>query len=148
MDKLKSSAKSIASGGGAKNYMGQIFAILFGALMGVIVNFVLSYIFSIIVYPATDKKGTDGNYSDPVGMHTLYIDGVSVYPFQNVNGQYYMYYNELIEVLSTIALLVTKKYWFVIGYFAGWYSAGYFGLYRMLKLPIGARDVPYTVATT
>lgn len=90
----------------------------------------------------TDAKNPDGTYTNPTGQHTLFLDGFSIYPFQNVQGHYYMYYDDVILLISTVGLLLTKKVWFVLGYFVGWYFSGYFGVYRLLKLPVGVRDNP------
>lgn len=139
---LKNKAGNLASGG--NSWKSRIIAMLFGLAVGVGVDLLLQYIFTMYVYPATDEKLPDGSYAMAAGQHTLFIDNISIYPWQNVQGHYYMYFDDLILLASTVILLFTKKFWFVIGYFAGWYTSGYMHLYTTLKLPVGIRDVPYS----
>jgi hypothetical protein len=120
-------------------------AVLFGVAMGVLVDLGLNYIFTQYVYPMTDEKNPDGTYKMGLGQHSLFIKDFTIFPDQYVSvggtTTYYMYYDDFILLLSTIALLFTKKVWFVLGYFIGWYSSSYGNLYTLLKLPIGSRDV-------
>ena len=146
--KVQSGAKTLAGGGGIGGWKGgwkgKLLAVLFGALVGVLVDLGLNYIFTMFVYPMTDEKDQSGNYTQEVGRHSLFIRDFSIFPSQYVSvggtTTYYMYYDDLILLLSTILLLMTRKIWFVIGYFIGWYASSYTYLYTKLRLPIGVRD--------
>lgn len=143
--KIKSGASSVA--GGSKlggGWKGRILAMVFGAIIGVLVDLGLNYVFTMYVYPMTDEKDASGTYTQDIGRHTLFIKDLTIFPSQYVTvGEstiYYMYYDDLILLISTVLLLMTRKIWFVLGYFIGWYAASYTHLYTALKLPIGIRD--------
>lgn len=136
-------AKSLAAGG--SSWKSRIMAILFGYAMGVLIDLGINYIFTQYVYPMTDVKDGSGAYVEPLGRHTLFIKDFTIFPdqFVSVGGvtTYYMYFDDLILLISTAAMLLTRKVWFVLGYFLGWYSSSYLNFYTLLGLPIGPRDV-------
>jgi hypothetical protein len=57
-------------------------------------------------------------------------DEFSIYP----NGTS-LYVEDVILILATVGLLLSKKLWLVLGFFLGWYGSNYMGLYDALSLP-------------
>ena len=89
-----------------------------GAAIGAIVSIVMHYIqlFVINKYMAAYAK----------------FDGYSIYPNQTVKA---IYVEDIVLILATVGLLFSKKLWFTVGFFLGWYGSNYMGFYTALGLP-------------
>ena len=89
-----------------------------GAAIGAVVSLVMHYIqlFVINKYAAAYAK----------------FDGFSIYPNQTVNA---LYVEDVVLIIATVAMLMTKKLWLTLGFFVGWYASNYMGFYTALGLP-------------
>lgn len=91
-----------------------------GAALGVIIDLVLEYLMR--------------NYINGWLATQTYIpqriDGIGIFP-----NSTFLSYDDLALLISTIVLLFTKRLWLVVGYFIGWYSSSYLGLYTAMGLP-------------
>jgi hypothetical protein len=47
----------------------------------------------------------------------------------------WMAWDDVILLIITVALLLTRKIWFVLGFFLGWYFSSYMNLWGALGLP-------------
>jgi len=119
--RIKEGVKEIQSTQGLKRVavnMGM------GATIGFIFNLILTYIHLQIAVAVG-------------GLKNLYVVGFSIYPDHlDIDGNPYIYYAEILQIIVTVFLLTTKKLWFVVGFFLGWYFSGYLGLYDALGLPV------------
>jgi len=99
-----------------------------GVALGAIVDLILAYIMINIVEPAMGVKATR-------------IYGFSIFPnFNDTNPdtgnmEPYMPYDDILQIIICVLLLMSKKLWLVIGYFVGFYATSYMGLYYSLDLP-------------
>lgn len=100
-----------------------------GYAVGTIVDLILCYIFTNFVYPAV---------KDPETGAIPRFEGFSIFPNSYYtdaagNNVYYMHYDDLLLLIVTVILLFTKKLWFVVGFFMGWYFSSYMNLYGALE---------------
>jgi hypothetical protein len=118
-----------------------------GAAIGVIAKLALEAIMWFGLGNALDKAG----YSCLVGFK-IYPNATQYRTWDNTTQQYVLHtgdfiaWDDLALLLITILLLFTRKLWFVIGFFAGWYSSGYFNLYDSLGLPHAVPDLTKPLA--
>lgn len=74
------------------------------------------------------------------------LEGFTIFPsntsYQKWNGQAYetkqglwMAWDDVILLVITVAMLFSKKFWLVIGFFIGWYSSSYMNLSGSLGIP-------------
>ena len=96
-----------------------------GTAIGAIVSLVITYIMMHFIEPALG------------GEANTRIVGFSIYPnmVDATTGTPYMHYDDVLLLIVTIMLLISKKLWLVVGFFLGWYSSRYLGLYSALGLP-------------
>ena len=108
-----------------------------GAVIGVVAD---------LAFQAVWTLGGVGEMLNKAGYPCLV--GFSVYP---QNTQYmawnpttkayemkqgaWMAWDDVILLVITVALLLTKKVWFVLGFFLGWYASSYMNLWGALGLP-------------
>jgi len=123
--KVKAGVKEVQSVQGLKR-VALDFGV--GVALGAIVDLILAAIMINIIEPTFGKKAT-----------RLY--GFSIFPnFNDTNPdtgkeEPYMPYDDILQIVITLLLLTSKKFWLVIGYFVGFYSASYTGMYYVLGLP-------------
>lgn len=126
--RIKEGVKQIQSLEGAQRVVVNLGI---GAAVGAIAQIILTYIMMSFVYPLFQKPE----------MPPPCIQGFSIFPNQfgfdlEGNKIYYTTFTDIILIIATVAMLVSKKFWIVIGFFIGWYSSTYFGLYEALGLPV------------
>lgn len=98
-----------------------------GALMNVGVGFAIGALTALVV------RAIFVYLLNPIlGTNNKINTGFSIYPNQT---EQVIYFEDLVLIGSTVALLLTKRFWLVIGHFAGWYSSNYLGLWTALGLP-------------
>lgn len=60
------------------------------------------------------------------------IDGFKIYPNAPTNS---VYVEDIILILLSISMLLTKKIWLTLGFTGGWWISGYMGFYDAISLP-------------
>lgn len=108
-----------------------------GAILGVIVDLVLQAIWVL---------GGVGDMLNKAGYPVL--AGVKIFPQDTAYGKWnpttktndliqgdFICWDDVILIIITLALLLSKKVFFVIGFFLGWYFSSYLGLWQALGLP-------------
>jgi len=96
-----------------------------GAAIGAIVSLVITYLMMHFIEPALG------------GEANTRITGFSIYP-----NQTYMHYDDVLLLIVTVMLLISRKLWLVVGFFLGWYGSRYMGLYSALGLPTPTATTP------
>jgi len=97
-----------------------------GIALGAIVDLILSYILWWFVYPALRGDADPATWVNPTE-----VQGFSILP----NRTYFYVLDEGLLIVVTVLMLASKKFWLVMGFFLGWYSSKYMGLYKALGLP-------------
>jgi len=102
-----------------------------GAAIGAIVSLLITYIMMHFIEPALG------------GEANTRIVGFGIYPnMVDAAGVPYMHYDDVLLLIVTVMLLISKKLWLVIGFFLGWYGSRYMGLYSALGLPTPTATTP------
>jgi len=136
--RIKEGVKEIQSLTGVKRvlvYLG------IGAALGVIVDLIVEMIWW---YSGIGEYLNKAGYPALVGF-TIFPNNTSYSAWNPTTKQYetkqglWMAWDDLILLIVTIALLFSRKFWLVIGFFLGWYSSSYFNLYDSLGLPRPAK---------
>ena len=107
-----------------------------GASLGAIVDLILEGIIHNFVQPA-------------IGVKPTKIWGFGIFPNHHAinpatgKDEYWIAVDDLCLIVITLALLMSKKLWLVLGFLTGWYFSSYMGLYQALGLPEPAEPPPY-----
>lgn len=125
--KLTSSVTDLKSTQGLKRVALEFGA---GAAIGVIVDLLLQFIMYNLVFPS-------------IKWYKCQLWGFNIYPSDawvttnpdTGKTEGHVAYDDILLIVVTVMLLATKKLWFVLGFFTGWYSSSYLGLYVTLGLP-------------
>lgn len=118
VSRIKEGVKELGSPQGIKRV-----AVHFGlgVALGAILDLILQYIMLNLINPNTDQP--------------TYIVGFNIMPNHVIDGEPVLFYDDILLILLTVMMLFTKKLWFVVGFFTGWYFSSYMGLYDSLNLP-------------
>ena len=120
--RIKAGVKQLTSPEGLKR---TVVHLGIGAALGALLDIILTYIMINFVY-----KYLKENAEDPATWVKPSIEGFSIFPDQQVT-----YYDEVLLIVITVIMVMSKKFWIVIGFFLGWYFSRYLGLYAVLDLP-------------
>ena len=120
---LKTGAEDLTTQAGLKKvalHMGL------GVAIGAIVFLIIRAIFINLIY---SKNGL--GWQEPEIGGPPQIKGFSIFPDREA-----MMYDEVLLIIITVLTLTAKKLWFTVGFFLGWYTADYLGVYSSLDLPV------------
>lgn len=103
-----------------------------GFAIGAIVFLIIRAIFIHLIYSKNGLGWLEVHPDHPeLPAGPPMIWGVSIFP----DGRDLMY-DEVLLIIITLVTLVSKKLWFTIGFFLGWYTSDYLGLYSALGIPV------------
>lgn len=119
--KIKEGAQDIKSATGWQRILVQMGI---GVAIGAIVDIILNYIIVVLIYQRWKPESECRIY------------GLQLFPydFDTATNQGYCHYDDVLLIVITIAMLFTKKIWLTLGFFVGWFSSSYLGLYTALGM--------------
>ena len=107
-----------------------------GFVLGVITDLFLNYIFEFFIYPAVvDENGKlpEGWVIKDFSFFGHYVE-VPVTD-QHPDGKLYTEkWDNILGLVIGLVLLMSKKFWIVMGYLLGWYASNYYGLFVSLGI--------------